>query len=146
MSKFVSTYFSPRRGTDDVLVGFIDRCSKSIDVAVYAITHKDIIDALIRAYNRGVSIRVLMDKVQAGSPYSGDELLESAGLCVSRDRKAGSMHNKFVIGDGCAVGTGSFNWTKSAVNRNAENFVIIRLKYVVRQFQDEFEDLWTLNL
>jgi phosphatidylserine/phosphatidylglycerophosphate/cardiolipin synthase-like enzyme len=55
------------------------------------------------------------------------------------------MHNKFMIGDGRAVGTGSFNWTANAARRNAENFVVLRLSYVVSAFKGEFDRLWAAN-
>jgi len=55
------------------------------------------------------------------------------------------LHHKFVIGDSAAVGTGSFNWTKGADERNAENFVILRLKYMVEAFEEEFERQWEAN-
>jgi len=128
-----------------VVIGFIDKCKTSLDVAVYAITHDRIAEALIRAHQRGVTVRVLLDRSQAGSRYSDDEVLEEAGIPVIRDIRSGSMHNKFVIGDGVSVGTGSFNWTKNADERNAENFVIVRLKYVIADYQDEFDALWKLN-
>lgn len=142
---YVSTYFSPKRGTAETLIGFIDRCEKTIDAAVYSLTHDDIAASLIRAHERGVKVRILTDKTQAGSRYADDELLESAGIELLRDIKTGSMHNKFIIGDGNAVGTGSFNWSMSADQRNAENFVIIRLRYTIQEFQDEFDYLWKLN-
>ncbi len=142
---YVSTYFSPRRGAANVVAGFINRCEQTIDVAVYSLTHDGIADALIRAVQRGVRVRVLIDKTQAGSRYADDEKLEAAGVQVRRDTQSGSMHNKFLLGDGFAVKTGSFNWTKNADTRNAENFVIIRLKYVVTAYQVEFDRLWELN-
>ena len=52
------------------------------------------------------------------------------------------MHNKFIIGDASAIGTGSFNWSKNADKSNDENFVIIRLSYVVKEFKKEFDNLW----
>jgi len=143
--KYVSTYFSPDRGAGDTLIGFIDKCETSIDVAVYSLTHDELANALIRAKGRGVAIRVLIDKVQAASRYADDEKLEEAGIEVVRDTKAGAMHNKFMIGDNSAVGTGSFNWTKNADENNAENFVIVRLLYVVKEFQEEFDALWEKN-
>ena len=144
MPSYISTYFSPNRGSGDVLVGFIDRCQHSIDAAVYCITHDKISDALIRAKERGVAVRIITDKTQASSKWADDEKLEEANIPLLRLGAAfrGSMHNKFVIGDSRAVGTGSFNWTKSADERNNENFVIIRLKYVVRDYQVEFNRLW----
>lgn len=145
MAPYVSAYFSPDRGVAETLIGFIDRCETHLCAAVYSITHDDIANALIRAHNRGVVVRILMDKVQASTRYADDDRMVLAGIPVRLDTQAGSMHNKFVIGDGVAVGTGSFNWTVNADESNAENFVIIRLKYVVDEFQTEFERLWELN-
>lgn len=142
---YVSTYFSPNRGAADQVIGFIDRCNETIDAAIYSFTHDGIADAILRAHQRGVRVRVLTDRLQAGSEYADDERLEMAGIPVLRDTQAGSMHHKFVIGDGTAIGTGSFNWTASADKRNAENFVVLRLKYVIQTFQREFEALWAAN-
>ena len=141
---YVSTYFSPNRGGAKVLIGFIDRCNTTIDAAVYSITHDGISDALIRAKQRGVDVRIITDKTQAAGKWSDDEKLEEASIPVKRGgyHWRGSMHNKFVIGDDTAVGTGSFNWTKNADKRNAENFVIIRLRYVVVDYRQEFNTLW----
>ncbi|HIB01392.1 MAG TPA: phospholipase D family protein, partial [Phycisphaerales bacterium] len=131
MGKYVSTYFSPNRGAADTLIGFIGRCEHTLDAAVYSITHDGIRDALIAAHNRGVRVRILTDSLQAKGRYSDDEALEDSGIAVLRDTQSGSMHNKVIIGDGKAVGTGSFNWSKNADKRNAENFLIVRLTYVV---------------
>ena len=141
---YVSSYFSPNRGSADVLIGFIDRCEYTIDSAVYCITHDDITDALIRASKRGVAIRIITDKTQSLGKWSDDEKLVEASIPLIRRGKSwrGSMHHKFIIGDKKAVGTGSFNWTKNADKHNHENFVIVRLSYVVKQYSNEFEQLW----
>jgi phosphatidylserine/phosphatidylglycerophosphate/cardiolipin synthase-like enzyme len=148
MPSYVSTYFSPGRGAADVIIGFIDRCTETIDAAIYSLTHDAIAEALIRAVQRGVKVRVLTDYMQATSQYADDEKLGAAGVQVRVDNQNGAMHNKFLIGDSFAVKTGSlgsFNWTKNANERNAENFVIIRLKYAVAAYQVEFDRLWELN-
>ena len=141
---YVSTYFSPNRGGAQTVIGFIDRCERTIDAAVYCITHDDISDDLIRAHQRGVVVRVITDKTQAAGRWSDDEKLEEASIPLKRGgyHWRGSMHNKFIIGDDSAIGTGSFNWTKNADQKNAENFVIIRLRYVVKEYQEEFNKLW----
>lgn len=146
---YVTPYFSRDGGSADWIRGFIERCDHSLDIAVYSLTHDELADALIAAHERGVVIRLLTDKVQAASRYADDERLEAAGIAVRRDIRTGSMHHKFMIGD-CAtdtpaVATGSFNWTKSADQTNMENFVVVRLRYVVAAFQQEFDDLWKLN-
>jgi len=146
---YVSTYFSPNRGADDTTIGFIDHCTTFVDVAIYALTHNDIADALIRAKKRGVRVRVLIDDLQARNAYSDDEALEVAGVEVRRDIQSGAMHNKFMVGDGrtggMAVQTGSFNFSRNAAQRNAENFVVIRLQYVAKTYRQEFERLWEEN-
>ena len=149
MGRYVSSYFSPNLQSAATVIGFIDRCMVALDCAVYSITHDGIAEALIRAHQRGVRVRVLTDSTQAGSKYADDETLEAAGIELRRDKITGLMHHKFMIGDGeteeRAVATGSFNWTKSAATRNMENFVIIRLKYTVEEFQSEFDRIWELN-
>jgi len=149
MGHYVSPYFSPDRGADDTTIGFIDHCHSYLDVAIYSLTHNGIADALLRAHGRGVKVRVLIDALQAANAYADDESLEAAGIEVRRDTQAGAMHNKFMIGDGrdggLAVQTGSFNFSKNAADKNAENFVVIRLQYIAKAYQDEFERLWAAN-
>jgi phosphatidylserine/phosphatidylglycerophosphate/cardiolipin synthase-like enzyme len=150
MGHYASAYFSPDRGADKVVIGFIDHCNTKLDLAIYSLTHDDIAEALIRAHQRGVTVRVLIDKTQAGSKYADDEKLEEAGIAVRRDRVTGVMHNKFLIGDGReeghrAVLSGSYNFTVNATERNAENFVVLRLQYIADLYQEEFERVWEIN-
>ena len=142
---YVSTYFSPRKGAAEQVAGFIEHCTKSIDIAVYSLTHPDIEAALLRAHARGVKLRVLTDDLQSRSKWSADERLEAAGVPLRRDTQSGSMHHKFCIGDRKAVITGSFNWTKNADRKNAENFVIVRLRKTTATFKGEFDRIWELN-
>lgn len=144
MSRYVKNYFSPGREGVDTIIGFIRRCETHLDVAVYSLTHDEIADELIAAHERGVAIRVLTDKVQASSKYADDERLEAAGIQVRRDIRAGSMHTKYCVEPG-AVGMGSHNWTASAESRNVEHWSVIRLKYVVDDYQEHFNKIWELN-
>lgn len=148
--KAVSSYMSPGRHAADTVIGFIDHTHKSLDIAVYSITHDGIAAAVIRAHQRGVKVRVLVDKTQAAGRYADDELLETAGVPLRRDTQSGLMHHKFAISDkgvsgAFAVATGSFNWTANADKRNAENFLIIRLSRTVQEYQDEFDMVWAKN-
>jgi phosphatidylserine/phosphatidylglycerophosphate/cardiolipin synthase-like enzyme len=149
MGRYADAYFSPDRGADHVIIGFIDYCTTKLDIAIYSLTHDPIADAIIRAHQRGVPVRVLIDKTQAAGRYSDDEKMEAAGVEVRRDKVSGSMHNKFIIGDsrngGLAVQTGSYNLTRNAAEENAENFVILRLQYMAKAYQEEFDRLWGLN-
>jgi len=145
----VSVYFSPNHHAADTLIGFIDRALIRLDCGIFSLTHKGIGDALLRAHQRGVVTRVIMDADEARAPFSLDERLAAGGIPVRLDTSSGLFHHKIAICDAgtpqAAVATGSFNWTHSADQRNAENLVLIRLNDVVDTFSVEFERLWALN-
>jgi phosphatidylserine/phosphatidylglycerophosphate/cardiolipin synthase-like enzyme len=145
MGQYFDTYFSPNGGAADYIVKFIDKTSATLDIAVYSLTHDLISDAIIRAQKRGVKIRFLTDDLQSKGGGSDDEKLEAAGVLVRRDTQSGLMHHKFVISDQNALGLGSFNWSINADKRNMENWNVCRIKYVIEDYQKEFEKIWDLN-
>ena len=143
----ISVYFSPDRGADEVIIGFIDRCNETLDISVYSMTHDGIRDSILRAHERGVSIRIMTDYLQASNKYADDETFFKAGISIVRGIRSYQMHNKFVLGDAgnpevSAMATGSFNWSKNATEKNNENFVIIRRQETIDEFQQEFNSLW----
>ncbi len=147
---YISTYFSPLRGAAQVVIGFIDRVDRSLDCAIYSLTHDSITDALIRAHKRGVKIRILMDKEQSGLASADDERLQAAGIAVRRDIRAGFMHAKYAVADHnvprkWAVLEGSMNWTANGDARNIEHFQIVRLDRTVDEFAAHFKSIWDDN-
>jgi phosphatidylserine/phosphatidylglycerophosphate/cardiolipin synthase-like enzyme len=52
------------------------------------------------------------------------------------------MHNKFIIIDEQLVVTGSFNWSKAAVNRNRENLLLTGKNTIVKSYVNLFNSLW----
>ena len=65
-----------------------------------------------------------------GGRYSGAVYLVHAGVPVWIDDGPAIAHNKVVILDGRTVITGSFNFSKAADTRNAENVVVIESETV----------------
>ena len=61
------------------------------------------------------------------------------GIPVFIDDQPAIAHNKIIIVDDSIVLTGSYNWTRAAELRNAENLLIIRDKELVRQYEDNFQ-------
>lgn len=110
----------------DLLVSAIDRTQAKLRVQAYSFTSAPIAAAIKRAKDRGVDVKVILDKSQVSQRYSGATYLRNAGVDVVIDTKPAIAHNKVMIFDDQAVFTGSFNFTKSAQERNAENGIIIR--------------------
>ena len=73
---------------------------------------------------------ILLDEPARAAPAPRLErtavVLAHAGIAVSIDAKHKIAHNKIMVIDGGTVITGSFNFTKSAEEGNAENLLFIR--------------------
>ena len=121
----------------------IENAENSVDVAAYSFTSHKISDALIKAHQRGVEVRVLLDKGQGKRRYPALENLNSAGIPVRINRRYAIMHNKYIIIDEKTVETGSFNYTANAERRNAENVIVIKNNpTVAKKYLENWDKLW----
>ncbi len=130
----ISTCFTPPSGCGTVIASRISKAQESIHVQAYGFTSGEIAKALINANNRGVKVRVLLDKSNIGAKYSKIRDLRKAGIEVLIDEVSGIAHNKIIIIDGSAVITGSFNFTTSADIRNTENVIIVQNKPLAQKY------------
>lgn len=137
-------YFSPKGGCTDAIISEIAMAKKTIDIAMYSFSSRPIVTELIKAKDRGVRIRVYMDKGQEAAKYSGSRFMMKNGFDVKFDRGSGLMHNKFALIDGATLITGSFNWTRQAEYYNRENLLVITDPAVVGRYRDRFESLWRM--
>ena len=99
---------------------------KSVHVAAYSFTSKEIAQALLDAKARGVDVRVVVDKSQASGKCSAATFLANHAVSVRVDGEYQLQHQKIMVVDGVSVETGSYNFTASARDRNSENVLIIR--------------------
>jgi phosphatidylserine/phosphatidylglycerophosphate/cardiolipin synthase-like enzyme len=143
-AKTLDTCFSPLGHCDQVLISWINAAVKTLDGAIYGLTDDNIARALVHAHERGVKVRVVRDRSQAGGARDVTKQLIQAGIPVriQKGSRGGLQHNKFLIIDSTYVLTGSFNWTRNASKRNDENFVVIDDQ--ADKFRKEFERLWSL--
>ena len=93
----VEIAFTPSKVCEEKIIELINNSQSSIDVAVYSINNQQIIDALYRARQRDVSIRILTDKLQASGKYSKVEEMHSNGLNIRVHTKNKIEHNKFAV-------------------------------------------------
>lgn len=138
----VKVYFSPNGGCRKAIITEIDNAHKSIIVAMYYFTNREIAQSIIRAKNRGVSIKILLDESQTKEKFSKYRFLIKNGIRVQIDRRTGLMHNKFAVIDDLVLITGSYNWTSSAEHKNRENLLIIKNEKLAQRYIWEFNKLW----
>ncbi len=142
----IEVYFSPSTDCEDKLVDLINNSTETIDVAVYSINNDNIVNALKRAQDRGVRMRVLTDRTQASGKSSKVRELYDSGVNIKVHSKHKIEHNKFAIFDGKMASTGSYNWTNPASNKNSENCVFfIEEQEVIAKYQERFDYLWEIN-
>jgi len=130
----IRVYFSPNGGCQEAVIQEISQAQKTIDIAMYNLTTREISQELIKAKERGVKIRVFLDQGEANGKYSKGRYLMDKGIDVRFYTGTGLMHNKFAVIDNRVLITGSFNWTASAERENQENLLIIMDEKVVKQY------------
>jgi len=116
----LKAYFSPNGGCTQAVVEALNAAKKTILVQAYSFTSVPIAKALVEAKNRGVDVRVILDKSQRTERYSGATFLANEGIPTFIDAAHKIAHNKVMVIDGQEVITGSFNFTKAAESGNAE--------------------------
>lgn len=128
-------------GIDQPLAAAIDSAKLSVDVAIYSLSLNSIRDALLRAHDRGVRVRMVMesDNMDRTDP----QVLKDAGISILGDRREGLMHNKFVIIDNSEVWVGGMNYTDSGAYEDHNVMMRIRSVKMVENFATEFEEMFT---
>ena len=124
---FPRAIFSPQGGVEEAVVRAAEAAKETIDIAMFSFFSRRIAEALLAAKDRGVKVRLVLDKSQASSSsldgwfaWHGFEtrILAGPGDAPGPHQK---MHNKFGVFDGKLVETGSFNYSPNAENNSFEN-------------------------
>lgn len=135
-------YFSPGNECLDAIRNRIMASYKTIDICIFTISDNRISDVLIDALKRRVQIRLLTDNDKLWDLGSDVEELSKAGVPIKIDATANHMHHKFALFDGKYLLTGSYNWTRSAAERNHENVMITTDRKAYKAYAEEFGRLW----
>ncbi|MBL5829432.1 phospholipase D family protein [Serratia fonticola] len=139
----ITTGFSPGGSAVTNVLRAINSARETIDVAAYSFTSKEVAMALNDASQRGIKVRVVADAKDNGGRYSAVTWLQHKGIPVRLNGRYAIQHNKFLVVDGVTTQTGSFNYTSSAVKRNAENTIVIwNEPTTASAYQQEFNRLW----
>jgi phosphatidylserine/phosphatidylglycerophosphate/cardiolipin synthase-like enzyme len=119
-------YFSPNGGCADAIIKEITHAKSEILIQAYSFTSAPIAKALVGAHKRGVKVEAVLDKSQRSEKYTSASFLANSGIPTFIDAHHAIAHNKIMIIDKSTVITGSFNFTKAAEEKNAENLLIIK--------------------
>jgi len=135
----VQVFFSPRGGCTEAVVNAITQAKTEILVQAYSFTSAPIAKALVDAHKRGVQVNIILDRSQRKERYSSADFTAHAGIPTFIDAAHAIAHNKVMIIDKAVVITGSFNFTKAAEEKNAENLLVLRSKELARGYIENWE-------
>lgn len=134
---------SPNGGAMELVLKVIASAENSIQVAAYSFTSQPIAEALIKKHRAGVKVLVVMDQSQLSERYSSATFLANAGIPVRINQQYAIMHSKVMLVDSKHVQTGSFNYTRSAVERNSENVLVVwNSPPLANQYGRYWHQLW----
>ncbi len=131
-------------GIENKLIEKIDNAKSSIEVAVFEFDIESVAQALIRAKNRGVDVKVVYDNEHTADDPQINELIK-AGIETVPDNRSAYMHNKFFVFDNICVWTGSFNISMNAAYRNNENAFYFCSDKAAKNYSTEFTEMFSGN-
>lgn len=116
-----------------VIWNLLENAQKSITIYSFAFTDRVVMDLIIKAQEeRDVKVKVWMERGQYFSSYSHHgksfenfaQKVSDFKLCRKAD--GGLLHHKVIMIDDEILILGSLNFSSAAVNKNDENFLLIR--------------------
>ena len=134
----IAVCFAPEEDCAAFAVRAIDNAGREILVGAYG-TGSGIVEALVRAKERGVDVRLIADKTTPCERGSGIEPLSAAGVPIWIDDQARIAHAKTMIIDSAVTLTGSYNWTRGAAV-NSEDLNLISSPAVAAAYTAHWRD------
>ncbi len=146
---YVYPVFSPDNSFDTIK-WMISRANYTIYLSLMYIVSgsslvDELIDELVRAKDRGVTIHIILEDDFAGYYWDIVDSLKSHGFHVvpafSRDEIL-FLHNKGIIVDDILVLVGSINWSEKALSENWEAGILIKSREVALYYKEVYEYDW----
>ena len=131
-------------GLDEKLTAFINTARQSVDIAIYQLDLDNVTQALLDAKSRGAKVRVVTDIDTLNDPKENPSFkkLEQAGIPIVGGNPNAIMHDKFVVVDGKAVWTGSWNFTENDTYRYNNNGIEIPSPELAHNYTTTFEKMF----
>lgn len=128
-------------GVDEIVAASVAQATQSIDVAAYDLDLYSLATAFVGAQARGVRVRVVTDTDNAQE--AALQAVVDARVPVVYDDRSAIMHDKFIVLDGAAVWTGSWNLTINDTYRNDNNLIRINSPMLAANYTAEFEEMFS---
>jgi phosphatidylserine/phosphatidylglycerophosphate/cardiolipin synthase-like enzyme len=138
-----TVHYAPAENLEHIDVSLIDTAKHEIDFAAYVLTDWPVMQALERAADRGVKVRIYLDGTQLAEReptrvFRDLEQTPGVEIRVKRENSA-FMHLKSYEIDGHLLRTGSANFSASGEKRQDNDLIIIEGPTAASAFRRAFE-------
>lgn len=127
------------------LLADIDAAQQSVDFAVFEYDLEPLADALVRAAERGVQVRLALDEEHLEEDeemalWAGE--VEAAGIPIAWEDSTAFLHSKYAIIDTRIVWMGSWNASNNDTYRNNNNLIRFTIPAIVENYSTEFNQMF----
>jgi phosphatidylserine/phosphatidylglycerophosphate/cardiolipin synthase-like enzyme len=135
-------HYAPGENLEHIDVDLIDRAQHEIDMAAYVLTDWPVMQALTRAADRGVHIRIYLDGTQLAERERAkvfNDLAETPGVEIRIKHETNApMHLKSYQIDGRFLRTGAANFSASGLKRQDNDLIVIERRRGGCKLQTQF--------
>ena len=138
----IKVYFSPaEKIITNQIVPLVNTAKKYVYISAFVLTHDQLTESLIKAHQRGVDVKIILDATNT-KPPSKAGILRATNIPLKIENYAGKLHSKSIIIDDKYFVIGSMNFSKSGENYNDENVVIIIDENLTKFYKNFFKYVW----
>lgn len=139
--------YSPGTNLERSELAQLETATRSVDVAMYSFTDRELAEELVVLARRGVHVRVYRDREQFSQEaqwggVSTTSLLLAAGIQVRVKGAKDLMHLKSYAIDGRLLRSGSANWSPTGLKRQDNDVLYQSSPEAVEAFERKFEEMW----
>ncbi|KAB0795773.1 hypothetical protein PPYR_09834 [Photinus pyralis] len=133
------------------IVEFVKTARYTLCLCICLLTSQEIQDALILIHERGVKVRIIVDKTMAENKAARIRHLQAAGLTVKTQKSSDEViHHKFCYADENSLMKrkmffGTLNLTIQGMTGNWDSLIFTDNPYLIGQYHKVFEDLWKIT-
>ncbi len=127
-------------GVDLELAELIDQAEQTVYLSVYNFSKQSIIDAILRAEDRNLEVKVVGDIDEYFT--HGYQEMAIHGVDMSLGNTGGIQHNKFCVVDSRYVFTGTGNLSNTDMDRNNNNWYILESPEMAEHYTAEFMQMY----
>ncbi len=143
----VEIHYAPTENLETIDVDLLGAAETSIDMAAYVLSDPAVIEALGDAADRGVAVRLYLDRGEFRRHAEAvAALLDRPGVSARLKPSGVLMHMKAYAVDRARLRTGSGNFSRSGLSEQDNDLLTTDDARAIESFERDFDGSWSRGL